>query len=151
MKLNIKKGNLSVTQIFFFLAIGIFLFGAFFNFVVFNGEESGKTINGNYTQSYHLVNDTQTRVDNHVKSMRDQITNIEESEAGYFNFNGLKFLLTLIRLPLDMLSYIFIPIQLISTWMIGLPTLVIVALTSFITIAIVFAVFKLLTNRVTDP
>ena len=144
----IKKGGLSIYAIITFAIVGVFIFGALFQFMVANGSESDLPIDGNYTEAYYRINATQGNIDTTVNDIRDAANTVTEEGN---TLNGIKGLLTIFKLPGALLSYLLSPLELLSVWIPGLPTGAKVAIISFVTLSIVFAIFKLISGRTDNP
>ena len=148
-KMN-KKG--SIKDIMIIVITGILLFSAFLSFTTDNAVQSGVELPGTYNDSYNRLARTQENLSATTDEIRDSMQDITEADNTILAaFYGMKGFLVIFKLPLKILSPILIGLSTVLD-MVGIvtPPEVIIAITIGITIIIVFAFLRFLTQRGND-
>jgi hypothetical protein len=150
-KTIIKKG-VSLTDIGIVTLIGIF--GAFvmWSFIGENISQAGITINDTYNDSFTRLEGKQVDLENNVDEIKSSMNNITEADSTIQSaWNGLKGVLAIIKLPLNMYDTAQGTFEISIAIFDFIPSIVKNTIAIAIGIIVVFAFFKLFTNRSTDP
>lgn len=137
----IKKAT--ITGIFFSIILVFAIFAGFYAWIDLNAKDSGVTIDAKYSNISDELNVQQDNLDKTITEIRNATENIVEPESGFLQaMNGLKGLLSVLKLPLNILGVsgeiYYISSDLIepSTWVKSLALLSIIALIILVIVAV---------------
>ena len=151
--LEFKKG---VTVLAFFVSALVFIlmFGLLFNFVIGNAGDVGLEVEDSINESYQnmlasrgQINETSYKIQTALKAIS------EAPNTASVAWNGLKGVLTLVLLPLDMINPIlglFDYSLTITSQFTHIPPDIIITITIILLVLFVFAMIRFVMNRGND-
>jgi hypothetical protein len=146
--IGIKKGA-SIRDIMLVIVIGIFAFGAIVAFVTDNAQEKEITVDPQYNETYNSLLALQNRIDGLTTDIRNATSSLKEANIGDFAFFGLRGVLKVMLLPLNILD--IAQESFATTFKVtGLPDSLKAVIALCILIVIIFAVIKFVTSRATE-
>ena len=103
---KIKKSESTLAGITFGIIIAIGIFTAMFLWMQTNAEESGVVLNDpKYNDSYNRLVQNQDSLNNTIEELKNNANNIVEPDSAFgVAWNGLKGLVNVFKVPLQMLS-----------------------------------------------
>ena len=144
---KIKKSESTLAGVTFSILIAIAIFTAMFLWVDLNATESGRTIDAMYNTSYVQLQNQSNQLSNTITELRDTADDLTEPDNTFaIAWNGLKGLLSLFKIPLQIVnigwqSYLLLVTPLAGIIPMWLINLVAIGLIAFI-IYIIVSIFK---------
>lgn len=149
-KLNLKKGA-SILDIFLVTMLFIFGFVAIMGWINSNAVESSIKIPNQYNDTLNSLNENQKGLDTNLADIRDNINDLKEADnIAQVAFNGIKGVLALFKLPLQIIDPLFEIINQIFVIFYGIDKRIIIAIISGLTAVIIFAFLRFVTQRGND-
>ena len=146
--IGIKKGA-SIRDIMLVIVMGIFAFGMIVNFIIQSANDKEITVSPVYNDTYNDLVTQQNKVDSLTTDIRNATSSLKEANIGDFAFFGLRGVLKVMLLPLNIIDIALESIA--KTFSItGLPDSIKVVVTLCVLIIIIFAVIKFVTSRATE-
>jgi hypothetical protein len=144
---KIKKSESTLAGLTFSILIAIVLFTGFFYWISANAVESGREVDEMYNTSFTGLQTELTNLSTTINQIRDAASDITEPKEGFLTaWNGLKGLLNIFRIPLNLIDIAWQSYQLMVTPLAGiiprwLIDIVAIGLVAFI-IYIIVSIFK---------
>ena len=145
-KLEIKKGaTIRDTFLVIILFVGAFgLIGLFANQTL---SDSDVTINNSFNNSYSKLQENQQDTRNLLDEMRNSTAGLKEASIGDYAYFGIRGVVTLMQLPISLLSIGKDSISIVETELPIVPEEIKYIAGAFVLILILFAIIKFVTNR----
>lgn len=147
----IKKG-VSLTEIGLVIVIGIFMVVSMFLFISETTTNASVVINESYNESFTNLQLKSAEIDNTTVEIKSKLNDITEADSTIqVAWNGMKGILAILKLPLAFVDTALESYNILVDMLYFIPPIAINTVTFVITIVLVFALFKIFTNRSTDP
>lgn len=101
----IKKGSGTLTGVVISMLIVIAVFLTLYNYINYDGQLGGVTLDAKYNETYGNLTDAQNRLDDNIGDLQDNLKNISEADDTFqVAWNGLKGLGNLLLIPINLAS-----------------------------------------------
>jgi hypothetical protein len=149
-KLETKKG-VKIIDIFMVLLVGIFAFTGIFLFIQDNAEESGIEVDARYTDAFNNLSEEQEDIDELAKELRDSVQDIKEADnAAQVAWNGMKGILAIFKLPLEIWDTAKTSFEIGLSMLDTIPAAPKAVILIALTVILVFAFLRFITQRGND-
>jgi len=139
------RKNATLTSIIFSIILAFAIFTGCYLWISWNASDSGVVLDSKYNESYAELNNQQNDLNSTITDIRDSFDAVTEPTSIYsVAFNGLKGLLSVVKLPVQMVGIAVSTYLNIGT-LVELPNwariLIILSITTIV-ILVVFALLK---------
>lgn len=101
--IELKKGG-TIRDLFIMIILAVGAFGMITLFANQNLQDAGVTINNSFNDSYNKMLESQTNTTKYFNEMRNATGRLSEATIGEYAYFGIKGVVTLMTLPIAMLS-----------------------------------------------